>query len=124
MGMGALELGRLIRQARLRKGWQQQDVAARLNVDAAYISAIEGGKRNWPQQYITPLAETLGIDQVEMAIAAGLIERPKDRPEPPADDPRELLINRIRALPWDSTRQTLESLVTLLEQGHPIPREP
>lgn len=89
--MGAIELGQLIRQARLRLGWQQQDLAKRLEVDPAYISAIEGGKRNWPQQYVSAIADALGIDEVDMAVAAGLIRPRTSKPElnegKPAYDP-------------------------------------
>ena len=68
-----MEFGKLIKDARLRKGLQQQHVAKALNVAPGYISSIESGKRNWPKQYIRALSEVLDVDEVAMAIAAGLI---------------------------------------------------
>jgi transcriptional regulator with XRE-family HTH domain len=101
MFVGSKEFGALVREARLRRGWQQQDVADRIGVDRGYISVIENGKRNWPQQYIAPLASVLGISQVEMAIAAGLIEREGPVPERDPHDPVEILCANVRQLTPD-----------------------
>lgn len=92
--MGALEFGQLIRAARLRRGWQQQELADRIGVDRGYISTIENGKRNWPQSYVRPLSDHLGIDEVDMAVAAGLISPRVDRPPLSfsTNDPRERLL--------------------------------
>src|SRR5690348_17030156 len=78
--MGAIELGNLIRTARSRRGMQQQDLAKALKVAPGYVSSIESGKRNWPQQYIGAISDTLGIDEIDMAVAAGLI-RPRSKPD-------------------------------------------
>lgn len=125
--VGAIELGHLIREARLKKGWQQQDVAARLNVDSAYISAIEGGKRNWPRQYVPDIARVLGLDEVEMAVAAGLISpRPSHQSQPPHDptDPRELLIERLRGLRLNEDRTiTLQGVFDAWETNDRKPKE-
>jgi transcriptional regulator with XRE-family HTH domain len=80
------ELGRLIREARLRRGWTQEDVANRLGVKDSYVSQWETGARRWPQEYVRPLAALLGLSQVEMAVAAGLIDPPADAPPRVAAD--------------------------------------
>lgn len=105
--MGAVEFGQLIKNARLRRGWQQQELADRIGVDRGYISTIENGKRNWPQSYIKPLASALGLDYVEMAIAAGIIP-PPDRPAveraDPADPVKDELREKLSALQLNDER--------------------
>lgn len=112
--MGALEFGQLIKQARLRRGWQQQDLADRIGVDRGYISTIENGKRNWPQSYIDSLADALGLDQVQMAIAAGLITPQRDRPVESADPVRDELMEKLREVELSEERaDTLERVLDL-----------
>lgn len=87
--MNAGGLGELIKAARLRRGWTQQDLADRLDVDRAYVSAMESGRR-WPQQYVRGLSHELGLSQVDMAVAAGLIDPTGDVAPvwmPPPDSP-------------------------------------
>lgn len=79
----------MIRAARLRRGWTQDELAARLGIKASYISQWETGIRKWPGTYVRALAEALGLSQVEMAVAAGLIDRPDTAPPPAADPARE-----------------------------------
>jgi transcriptional regulator with XRE-family HTH domain len=90
--MGNMEtrdgLGEMIRTARLRRGWTQRELAARLDVDKSYISQWETGARKWPQEHIKAIARELGLSQVAMAVAAGLIETPPEGlPEPPRFPP-------------------------------------
>lgn len=80
-------LGQLVEQARLRRGWTQRELADRLGVQQTYVSAIETGARKWPQEYIRPLAALLGLSQVRMAVAAGLIDAPDGEPAGPSFDP-------------------------------------
>jgi transcriptional regulator with XRE-family HTH domain len=93
-------LGKMIRVARMKKGWTQADLAERINASAAYVSQIETGARKWPQELITPIAEALGCDEAEMAEAAGLIKlnRKSARPLPDPDDPRNQLVEIARSL--------------------------
>lgn len=109
MGMGAVELGKLIRDARLRRGWQQQELADRIGVDRGYISTIENGKRNWPQQYVPAIADALGLDQTDMAIAAGLITG--IRRSPPAYDADSAHIARVIARWTPAQRKWLLDLM-------------
>lgn len=112
--MGALEFGQLIKKARLRRGWQQQDLADRIGVDRGYISTIENGKRNWPQSYINPLADALNLDQVDMAIAAGLITPQRFRPVEPADPVRDDLIEKLKEVELNEERgDTLERVLNV-----------
>jgi transcriptional regulator with XRE-family HTH domain len=91
-------LGKLVEQARLRRGMTQKQVAEALGVQQTYVSAIETGARKWPQEYIRPLSELLGLSQVEMAVAAGMIDPPERMPPRPVyrDDRLEALAEN-----WD-----------------------
>lgn len=107
--MGAIEFGQLIKQARIRRGMLQQDLAGLLNVDPAYLSAIESGKRTWPRQYIPAIAEALGLDEVEMARTAGLISPAKSdsAEDEPTEDP---LLNVVMHDARNLTPEGLEAL--------------
>lgn len=80
-------LGALVERARLRRGWTQRELAEKLGVQQTYVSAIETGARKWPQDYVRPLACLLGLRQVDMAVAAGLIDPPGDGQPAPVYDP-------------------------------------
>jgi transcriptional regulator with XRE-family HTH domain len=118
-------MGQLVRDARLKKGWRQIDLAKKLGVDDAYLSQIETGARRWPQELVRPLADALGLSQVDMAVAAGLIDPPETQSgvsEAPAtysaDDPLNDLFDRIRAMSWNPDAiDTVRSQVRLLERG-------
>lgn len=69
-------IGDLIRDARSRMGMNQSELADAVGASQSYISGIERGTRIWPQEYIRQIAEVLGLDQVELAVAAGLIDAP------------------------------------------------
>lgn len=69
-------LGALIRSARQRRGWTQEQLADRIGVQKSYVSQWETGARKWPQEHIRAIAEHLGLSQVDMAVAAGLIDVP------------------------------------------------
>lgn len=81
-------LGALIRAARLRRGWTQENLAERIGVQKSYVSQWETGARKWPQEHVRNIADVLGLSQVDMAVAAGLIDAPYDRPAPVIADVR------------------------------------
>lgn len=76
------DLGKMLEQARLRRGLTQKQVAEALGVQQTYVSAMETGARKWPAEYIRPLSRLYGISQTDMAVAAGLIDAPEDAPPP------------------------------------------
>lgn len=90
-------LGTLVRPARQRMGWTQDQLASRLGIDKGYISAIEIGARRWPLEHVEALAEALGLDLMEMAIAAGMLpehvrqRRTVEDAFPPDDPAREIV---------------------------------
>lgn len=119
-------MGELVRQARMRKGWLQADLASRLGIAPSYLSQIETGARKWPQDLIDPLSKLLGLSQVDMDVAAGLIEAPEkpttscaeSSPAYDATDPRlRDYVERIaRLTPSRDLLWFLEANVPLLEK--------
>lgn len=90
---GMAGLGSLVRDRRLRLGWTQADLADRVSTSAQHISQIETGARKWPREIVPVLADALGLSQVGMAVAAGLIEPPAEAQNPVAlVDPRVQVI--------------------------------
>lgn len=53
--------GRNVRAARREKGWTQEQLAFEAGVKRAYLSEIEGGKRNPTLDVVEKLARALGI---------------------------------------------------------------
>lgn len=54
-------LAKHLRQARLDKGWSQEELAERVSADRTYISDIERGLRNPSLKTIAKLAHTTGM---------------------------------------------------------------
>ncbi|HEY9778278.1 MAG TPA: helix-turn-helix transcriptional regulator [Planktothrix sp.] len=57
----AQKFGKIVRQMREERGWTQDDLAAELNADAAYISRIENGKKNASLETVLKLASAFGV---------------------------------------------------------------
>lgn len=89
-----MPLGELVKERRKRLGWTQAELAERIGVDRSYLSMIETGARKWPRDVVPDLSDALGISQIDMAVAAGLIE-----PPPAADtNPVALVDPRLTAI--------------------------
>ncbi|WP_338021833.1 helix-turn-helix transcriptional regulator [Aquabacter cavernae] len=54
-------VGTNVRRLRLAAGLSQEDVAARMGVDRAYISSLEAGRRNPTVVTVWHAAEALGV---------------------------------------------------------------
>jgi transcriptional regulator with XRE-family HTH domain len=65
-------LGDVLRAARLRHGWTQEQVARRIGATQGMITALERGKARRPHaRRMAPLAEALGLPVEELERAAG-----------------------------------------------------
>jgi XRE family transcriptional regulator, regulator of sulfur utilization len=62
-------LGLAMREARLRRGWTQDDLAAAADTDRAYIGNLETGRRNPSFSTLTRITDALGEP------LSGLLER-------------------------------------------------
>lgn len=61
MSNPAKKLGENIRRIRLAKGMTQGDLCRELEVDRAYMSNVESGKKNPTLSTITNIAKALGV---------------------------------------------------------------
>ncbi|MBI4672926.1 MAG: helix-turn-helix transcriptional regulator [Chloroflexi bacterium] len=58
--------GARIRALRLERGWSQEELAERADLDRTYISGIERGLRNVALRNIEQLANAFGISLEEL----------------------------------------------------------
>lgn len=111
-----LEFGNLIRDARARTGEPGSEIAHRAGISLTILSDLElNKKRQTPSpKVIAGLSKALGIPQSAMLEAIGYeLDR---KLETKHEDPREQLIERVRALPRHAgVDGSLEIAVSLLE---------
>lgn len=55
------EFGKFLRKIRIDCGEILKDMAEKLNVSATYLSAVEMGKRNIPEQWADKISEIYGL---------------------------------------------------------------
>ena len=106
------KLGELIRNRRYQLGMTQQELADQIGIRASYISQIETNDRKWPHEHVPALSAVLGLSQVDMAIAAGLIERVGPTPTPDPDPVRADLLRQLGRVRLDRDRvDTLQDIL-------------
>lgn len=66
MSNTAKKLGENIRRIRLSKGMTQGDLCRKLELDRAYMSNVESGKKNPTLSTITNIAKALGVSADEL----------------------------------------------------------
>lgn len=66
----SVAFGKAVKQARLKKGWTQDDLAYESGLDRSYISQIEGGLRNPSLPVIWDLAVNLDTSLLTLMAAA------------------------------------------------------
>lgn len=117
-------LASFIQDRRQALGIKQGELADAIGITAAYMSQIESGKTKWPHQSIPGLARALGVSQVRLAVAAGLIE-PSALEESgtsmanpfPADDPRWRLVETLKGHTLtDQQAKAIAGIVTLMTE--------
>ena len=59
------DFGRFLRKIRTDCGEILKDMAEKLNVSAAYLSAVEMGKRNIPEQWVNRISELYNLSEEE-----------------------------------------------------------
>ncbi|MCK4340384.1 MAG: helix-turn-helix transcriptional regulator [Phycisphaerae bacterium] len=55
------ELGRRVRDRRLKKNWSQEELGFRAGLHRNYVGGIERGERNVGVESIAKLAQALGV---------------------------------------------------------------
>ncbi len=56
------ELGKRIRVMRKERGWTQEDLADKANIDRSYIGGVERGERNLTFTVLCQICSALGCD--------------------------------------------------------------
>lgn len=58
----AVKLGKNVKFQRIKKGLSQEDLAAFIKVDKAYVSRVENGKKNLTLKSLIRISQALNID--------------------------------------------------------------
>lgn len=56
------KLGNRIRERRKARGWTQEDLASRAEIDRSYIGGVERGQRNLTFTMLCAICKALGCD--------------------------------------------------------------
>jgi transcriptional regulator with XRE-family HTH domain len=106
--------GQRVRAIRARQGLSQQDFAARLGVSAAYVSALEHGKRGKPGfALVQAVIHALGViwDEADELVRLAKLSDPKVVIDTAGLDPAAtLLANRLARLIRDLDAGALHTL--------------
>jgi len=68
-----LEIGKLVRNLRISKGYSQFDLAEILGVNNSYLSRIENGERRPSTKIMRKMSEALDFPYDELVVASGLL---------------------------------------------------
>lgn len=60
------KFGEKVKLLRKQKGWSQEKLAHKANLDRTYVPGIEAGKRNVSLVVIEKLATALNVDLIEL----------------------------------------------------------
>jgi len=63
--------GRRVREARVRQGLTQQELARRAGMHPAYVGGVERGQRNVTLEVVERLARALGVAAAELMVEPG-----------------------------------------------------
>jgi|SRR5690348_9052247 transcriptional regulator with XRE-family HTH domain len=65
-----------LKEARLRRGWTQQQAAGKLGVTQAYLSMLEHGRRMWPYSLTRKAVEVLQAPPTALPLPAAALVMP------------------------------------------------
>ena len=110
--------GKYLRKIRIDHGTVLKQMAEELSVSSAYLSAIELGKKNVPNEFITKLSEQYSLDDEEKSKMEKFAEISKIQEKLDmrgnSDGERELVVSFARNYKRLSTEKQLE-LKAMLE---------
>lgn len=87
--------GETLRELRAKRGLNQAQLAIKLGVSAAYLSALEHGKRSAPSfEFVQQIIEFFGLiwDDAERLIEAAELSKPKVSIDTAGLDPKATLL--------------------------------
>jgi len=70
-----IEIGKLIKKARIQKGWSQKDLAERSGLIQPHISLIEKGKENLTIETLTKIAKILEMNKIVLNFSSTLLKK-------------------------------------------------
>lgn len=65
------EIGKKVRQERLRTGWTQEELAEKLDMSASFVSQIERGVRTVSIETLECLGQALGVKSADFLQKSG-----------------------------------------------------
>lgn len=71
-------LGRFLRKLRIDKGEILRDMAERLNVSSAFLSAVENGKKKVPESWMAKLTESYSLTSKQVEELKTAIDESSD----------------------------------------------
>ena len=77
--MGVTKFGEFIRKLRIEKGEILKDMAKKLAVSSAFLSAVENGKKQIPIKWIDDIPKIYGLNKEEIIKLKNSIELSKDK---------------------------------------------
>ncbi len=60
------ELGKFLSELRLANGELLRDMAVKLSVSSAFLSAVENGKKKMPEKWYSSLKESYGLSSIDI----------------------------------------------------------
>ena len=66
MDKNQIEVGRRVREVRLRRGWTLKDLAKNAGLDFGYLGHLERGDQRWNLEVLAAVARSLNIEVAEL----------------------------------------------------------
>ena len=116
--------GEKLRQLRLARGVTQREMAAALEISAAYLSALEHGQRGTPSAgLIHQICQYFGLiwDDADELAALAKVSRPRLKLHAGGLTPAQtVLANRLARELRHLDTETVEMMQALLDQAQPV----
>ncbi len=114
------ELGKVLRKIRIDRQELLRDMAEVLGVSAAYLSAVETGKRNAPQAWPNKIIQAYGLDSAEASRLKNAFEDSRDEVrislQSVSTQQRNTAISFAKALEGLSDNE-LEKIMSIVQKG-------
>ncbi len=115
------EFGKILRKIRIDRQELLRDMAGILDVSAAYLSAVETGKRNAPQMWVEKIIHAYELNQIEATQLRNAFEDSRDEIrislQAASSQQRNVAISFAKALEGLSDEQ-LEKIMKVVQKGN------
>ena len=76
--MALTPVGKVLRKARIDRDMLLKELAEKLDVSAAFLSAIEAGRKPMPRSFIDDVSEALNLDSIEQKLLRDAADQSAD----------------------------------------------